>query len=137
MSLSAILTGLTDRLLTVDGLTVTRFLPQQPSPPHAAIGVPDVSEYRSTMNRGYWTPTPTITVFTSVADSEYGQEQLIAFAEPVGPSSLIQAIELDRTLGGTVADCVVQSFESQGLQSIGSIECYVGTFQLICVATGG
>lgn len=137
MSLSAILTGLETRLLTIPDMTVSRFSAQQVTPPHAVIGIPSVEEYRSTMGRGYWTPTFTVTLFASTADSEYGQDLLLSFAEISGPNSVVQAIEGDRTLGGTVADCIVTGFSPSGLESVGGLEFYTGEFSLMTIAQGG
>lgn len=135
-TLSSIIEGLETRLLTIEGLSVSRYSPAEVTPPHVAIGVPAVSEYRSTMGRGYWTPAPTLTLFTSAADHSYGQLLMAAMAEPSGANSIVAAIEGDRTLGGAVADCVVVSFEPQGLEAVGSVECFVGQFTLLCAATG-
>jgi hypothetical protein len=135
--LSSILSALQTQLLTIPDLTVDTFSPQQITPPHAMLGIPDVPTYRSTMGRGYYEPAFTVTLFASTADAQYGQDLLLSFAEVSGTNSIPACIEADRSLGDTVADCIVQSFQSLGLESVGGLDYYAGQFTLVCIAKGG
>lgn len=135
-TLLQVMEGLATRLLAIDNLNVSIEMPDQAVAPHAAVGVPPVTEYHSTMARGLFTMAPTITVYTSSAEGHHGQLHLAEFANPVGAWSIRAAIEDDRTLGGVVSDCVVMSFEPQGLEEVGGQHFYVGQFTLQCVAPG-
>lgn len=135
-TLLQVMDGLVTRLRTIEGLTVTRHMPGSVTPDHAVVGVPPITEYHSTMGRGLMTLAPTVTVFTGDGDAENGQLALALYADTTGAKSIRAAIEADRTLGGVVSDCVVQSFDPQGLDDEGGLNLYVGVFSLLCVAPG-
>jgi hypothetical protein len=128
-----IMQAIQTRLATIDGLSASLFSPSQVTPPEACVDFTGVNTYRSTMGRGYWEPSFTVTVYTSDSDAFAGQAQL---ADLASASGVRAAVEGDRTLGGTVADCVVQSYEPKGLEPVGQIQCYVGTFILHVIAPG-
>lgn len=131
-----VMQGVAARLLTIQNLNVSTAMPEQVTAPHACVGVPPVTEYHSTMARGLFSLAPTITVFTSIGDGYNGQLLMSKLASPTGDWSIRSAIEGDRTLGGVVSDCVVMSFEPQGLEDVGGQQFYVGVFTLQCIAPG-
>lgn len=128
-----IMQGIQTRLATIDGLSVSLFSPGKVNAPQACVDFDGVPTYRSTMGRGYWEPRFTVTCYTSDSDAFAGQVQLSDLASVAGVPG---AIEADKRLGGTVADCVVVSYEPQGLETVGQIQCYVGTFTLLVIAPG-
>ena len=135
-TLSDILTGVENRLLTIAGLRAGALVPEAISPPHALVGVPPIPVYRTTMSRGTYELDLTVTILVSSAVSRVGQLQLAEYASVTGAKSIPLAIEGDRTLGGTVHDCVVTSFRPLGLDEVGVIQYYGGVFNLKTLASG-
>lgn len=128
--------GIEARLATIAGLRVSEIIPDQINPPAAIVGVPPIPNYRIAMGKGAYELAPTVTVLVSAALDRVGQLQLAGYADPTGASSIITAIEGDRSLGGAVADCVVESFRPIGLEEVGVIGYYGGVFTLKCIAAG-
>jgi hypothetical protein len=126
----AIMDGIETRLDTIAGLRVSDISPGAISPPCAIVGVPDVPEYRSTMGRGVWTPDFTVTVLVSATMDRIGQKLLAAYADVSGASSIVAAIEGDRTLGGLVHECWVDSYRNLGLDEVGVIGYFGGVWTL-------
>lgn len=135
-TIEAVMAGIEDRLDTIDGLRVSDISADQINPPQAIVGVPPIPQYHASMSRGIFRLEPTVTVFTSAALDRTGQRALAGYANPTGATSVIAAIEGDKTLGGVVDDCIVVSFEPLGLQEVGLIGYYGGRFQLRVVAEG-
>ena len=101
------------------------------------VGVPPIDDYWTSMKRGAFELSPTVMVLTSTAIDRAGQRSLAAFADPTGSSSVVAAIHGDRTLGGTVDSCHVQSFRPLGIDEVGTVGYYGGIFTLYVVAAGG
>lgn len=133
-TIGAIMIGVENRLATITGLRVSDVAPEQISPPCAIVGVPPIPQYRLTMNRGSYKIGLTVTVLVSAAVSRVGQQTLAGYANPTGAGSIPAAIEADRTLGGTVSDCIIQAFRPLSLQDVGVIGYYGGVFDLDCIA---
>lgn len=131
-----IMLGIQERLDTIDGLEAKDHAPDQLTTPTAFVSVPPIPNYRLTMKRGTYEIRPTVTVVVSAANSEDGQYTLAQYMTPFGDKSIVKAIEGDRTLGGRVDDCVVESFEPIGLENIGEIEYFGGVFTLRVLARG-
>jgi len=133
-----ILDGITVRLKTISGLQVLDVWPGQNMGPCAVLGVPAIDNYRLTMRRGTFDLNPTVTALvpSSVADS--GQRLLADFSNPTGDLSFLTAIEGDKTLGGVVASCHVESFRPLGsMDEVGAIGYFGGLFTLYVAAEGG
>lgn len=137
-TLQQILVGVEGRLQTIPGLRLpgTGLVVDQVNPPAAVVGIPPIDSYRETMRRGKWLIQPTITVLVSASLDRTGQLALAEYADHTGPRSIITAVEGDRTLGGTVDDCIVQSFRPLGLEEVGLIGYYGGEFTLLVAASG-
>lgn len=135
-TLVAIMQGIEARLATISGLRVDDLTPDQISPPFAFVGVPPISAYHGTFGRGKFALEPTVTVLVSAGWSRTGQLALAAYANPTGASSVITAIEGDKTLGGVVDDCIVVDFRPLGAEEVGLIGYYGGVFGLRVVASG-
>ena len=132
----AVMQGLETRLKTISGLRADYFAADQINPPHAVIGVPAIESYRATMTRGRFQLQPQIFVFVSAALDRVGQSRLAGFANATGATSIPAAIEADRTLGGIVDDCVVDSFRPLGMEEVGLIGYYGGVFETRVIAPG-
>lgn len=135
-TIGQIVDGIEARLLTIPGLHVTDYSPDQTVYPAAFITVPEVDNYRATFGRGRVQLNPTVTVLTSASFDRIGQKALLSFAEWQGANSIPAAIEGDTTLGGLVDDCVVESFAPLGLEQMGAVSAYGGVFQLRIIALG-
>jgi hypothetical protein len=133
-TLTEVMRGLEDRLRTIPGLRVPRDgQPDTIDPPAAVVGVPPIPSYRTAMQRGAFLINPTVLVLVSATVSRAGQMALAGYADVSGPQSIPAAIEADRTLGGTVADCVVTSFDPTGLEDVGQLGFYGGLFRLTVI----
>lgn len=135
-TIAEIMLGIEARLATIAGLRVSEIVPDAIHPPCAVVGVPPIPSYRIAMARGAYEVAPTVTVLVSAALDRVGQLALAAYANPTGAGSIPAAVEGDRTLGGVVADCVVESFRPMGLEEVGLIGYYGGVFTLKCIARG-
>lgn len=135
-TLKAIMLGIEARLATIAGLRTSEIVPDQISPPHALVGLPPIPVYRSSMQRGTYELDLTVTVLVSAGVSRVGQLLLAEYASVSGANSIPLAIEADRSLGGTVDDCVVTSFRPLGLDEVGAISYYGGVFTLKTLASG-
>lgn len=135
-TLAEILVGVENRLKIITGLRTGAYVPEAISPPHALVGLPPIPSYRSTMSRGIYELDLSVTVLVSAAVSRVGQMLLAEFASVTGAKSIPLAIEGDRSLGGSVSDCVVTSFRPLGLDEVGVIGYYGGVFNLKTLASG-
>lgn len=134
-TLVEVMQGIETRLETITGLRATDFTADQINPPHAMVAINDV-DYRLTMGRGKYQINFEIAVFTSAALDRTGQRALLAYANPRGSSSVIVAFEADKTLGGIVDHCVIDTFAPMGLQKVGEVDYYGGRFKGRVVLTG-
>lgn len=136
-TIEQIMDGLEVRLATISGLRVSDVSPGQINPPCAVIGVPAVTNYHATFGSARMTLDDlSVTVLVSAAYDRAGQKKLAGYANPTGATSVKAAVEADKTLGGTVDDCVVLSFRPLGLEEVGVIGYFGGVFQLRAIAIG-
>ena len=135
-TIAQVMQGIETRLATISGLRVNDVKADQINPPAAIVGVPPIPSYHATMARGKFLVEPTVTVLVSAAYDRTGQLALASYADPTGATSVLSAIEGDRTLGGVVDDCIVIDFRPLGLEEVGLIGYYGGVFTLRAVATG-
>jgi hypothetical protein len=108
-TLAEIRAGLETRLATIPDVTTSAYmLPDPPSKTMQVMG-PSRVEYDQAGMRGldYWTFI--IQCFSGSWESRAAQETLDDWLAPAGANSVKAAIEGDRTLGGIVDDCVIQS----------------------------
>ncbi len=133
---SDVMEGVAERLRTITGLRVSFFTPDQVNPPHAAVGMPEVTNYHSTMGRGLCEMTLAVVLFVPGVDDRTGQAALGAYASAGGERSVVTAIEADKRLGGAASSCVVTGFRPFGRQDINGAQLYVGEFSLLIHAPG-
>lgn len=134
-TIEQIMGGLEARLATVSGLRTKDIAPDNPAVPCAFPLVPPIT-YRETFGRGTYSLNFRIVVLVSAALDRVGQFKLAGYANPRGDTSIITAIEGDKTLGGIVSDTVVDTFDPDGLQDVGLIGYYGGVFNLRVIASG-
>jgi len=131
-----IMTGLRDRLATISGLNTWDYAKDNPVVPAAFPLVPPIQSYRETMGRGTYVIVVPVAVLVGAQVDQAGQHALAGYANQTGATSIRQAIEGDRTLGGIVNDLVVDSFDTGGLQEVGLVGYYGGLFRVRVIASG-
>lgn len=135
-TIAQIMAGIETRLNTITGLRVMAYTADQINPPQATVGVPPVENYHTTFQRGRMQLDLEIYIFVSAALDRTGQVALAEYANPTGAKSVIAAIYGDRTLSGTVEDCIVRSFRPLGMEEVGLIGYYGGVFEISVIAEG-
>lgn len=125
-TLTQIRDGLKTRLDTIEGLRAHDTVPGQLQPPAAVVEPGDpVVQFDTANARGLDTWTFKIRVFVAFQSDKHGQDKLDSFLAPSGDSSVKAAVEGDRTLGGTVADCRVVEARSYDSYVYGNVT-YLG-----------
>lgn len=139
-TIAAVMAGIETRLNTITGLRATDVTPDQVNVSGnasvAIVGVPDIPDYRIAMQAGSMRLSFQVTVLVSAAMDRVGQLRLAGFANPTGGTSVITAIEADKTLGGVVDQCWVTDFRPLGMEEVGVIGYYGGVFTVHVVADG-
>lgn len=131
-----IMQGIETNLQTISGLRTAYYVADQINPPQAVVGVPAIENYRMTFGRAKFQIEPQVFILVSATLDSVGQAALAGYANPTGATSIPAAIESDRTLGGIVEDCVVDSFRPLGMEEVGSIGYYGGVFDLRVISPG-
>lgn len=129
-----ILTGIETRLATISGLRTRDIAPDSIQVPCAYVTIPPIDYWLTFGSGGNYTLDPVVTVLVSASMDRVGQALLASYADPYGSGSIPQAILADRELGGLVEDCIPTNFDPLGLQEVGAIGYYGGTFKLKVVA---
>src|ERR1041385_1965907 len=135
-SITDIMDGIETRLATISGLRVNSEIPDQINPPEAVVGVPDISDYHETFGHGGVEIRPTVTVLTSRTLDRIGQRQLASYMDPTGTNSIHAPIEGERTLGGKVSFCVVESARNVQVKDANGIGYYGVEFTLYISSPG-
>lgn len=134
------MTALKGRLSSVDGLRAYDYAPDNPTLDKAAAFplVPEISSYREAMRRGLIVYPFRVALLTGAQLDRSGQLRLAQYASATGVRSIRAALEDgDRTLDGLIDDLVVDSFDPNGLQEVGLLNYYGGTFAVRVMAPGG
>jgi hypothetical protein len=119
--ISAMRAGIATNLATISGLRTSAEIPDNPNPPVAIVSLDSVN-YDKTFNNGCVEYNFTVTVIVGRAAEKHAQRALDAYIS-TGATSVKNAIELDKSLGGTAFDCRVTS-----LNSVGSIQLNDNTY---------
>lgn len=135
-TIAQIMGGVETRLATISGLNTGDVSPSQVTPPYAFVSVPQIDNYHATMGRARITLPLQVTVLVSAAADRDGQLKLAGYANPTGATSVVTAVEGDKTLGGLVEDCIVRSFRPLGLDEVGAIGYFGGVFDLAVISLG-
>jgi hypothetical protein len=115
-------TGLASQIAQVGGLRASANFLDAPRPPIALV-LPDRIEYDLNANRGADTFIFTVQVIVVRASDRGAQLALDQFT--VGPDSVKDAVESDRTLGGSADTCRVTELRNYGQVTIGDV-VYLG-----------
>ena len=107
-TVSQIKTGLAANLATVSGLRAYAYQPDNVNTPFA-WPLLDSIQYNGAMGGGLITHKFTVSVVVGRSAERTAQTLLDGYLSYKGPTSIRQAIESDRTLGGVVQDLIVES----------------------------
>ena len=132
MSISLIRTRLAANLATIPGLRTSAEVPDLPNPPVAIVALNSVS-YDRAYAKGMTSYTFVVTVIVGRAAEREAQRKLDAYITP-GATSVKNAIESDKTLGGYAYDCRVVSMDSVGSLTISDTTYLAADFTVAVIA---
>ena len=112
-SIAELRTALGTNIATILGLRVSDFIPDNPNPPIAIVQF-DRAQYHLDMGNGMTEYTFVVQVIVGRADERTAQRNLDSYCSSTGSSSVLLAVESDRTLNGKAFDCVVTEMSSYG-----------------------
>ncbi len=135
-TIQAILTGIKTQLSTISGLRTNDYVPDALNPPQAVVDFPNPITYHEAFAHGKMRLDPTVIILVSRALDRIGTAALSSYASPTGANSIHAAIELDKTLGGVVDDCIVFEFRRLNQQEIDALQFFGGVFTLHVIAPG-
>jgi hypothetical protein len=110
-TVSQIKTGLAANLATVSGLRAYAYQPDNVNTPFA-WPLLDSIQYNGAMGGGLITHRFTVSVVVGRSAERTAQTLLDGYLSYKGATSIRQAIESDRTLGGVVQDLIVESADN-------------------------
>jgi len=105
-SISQLRTAIATNLATITGLRTSAEMPDNPNPPIALVR-PTSVDYNQAFNKGLTLYRFSVVVIVGRAAEKYAQRSLDAFCSSTGASSIKNAVESDKTLGGYAYDCRV------------------------------
>ena len=105
-SVTDLRTGIATNLATITGLRTSPEMPDNPNPPIALIR-PVSIDYNQAMAKGLTRYSFAVIVVVGRAEERTAQRSLDAFCSTTGASSIKNAVESDKTLGGKSYDCRV------------------------------
>jgi hypothetical protein len=118
MSLKDIRAGIAKNIRdNIPGLRVSETIPDQPNPPMAVISL-ESTNYDQTFQRGMTEYNMTISVLAGRVSERHAQARLDSYIDP-GPSTLKNAVESDKTLGGAAFDVRVSEMSNIGAVNLG------------------
>jgi hypothetical protein len=121
--------GIAANLATIAGLRTGSTIPENVNPPFAIVA-PSSMTYHMAMRNGMTTYSFVVTLVVGRADGRSAQNALDAFCSSTGSSSIRNAVESDRTLGGKAFDCVVTGMRNYGSLAIGDNTYLAAEFDL-------
>lgn len=105
-SITNLRTAIATNLATISGLRTAAEMPDNPNPPIALVR-PLTIEYNQAFNKGLTRYAFVVVVIVGRAEERTAQRSLDAYCSSTGASSIKNAIESDKTLGGNAYDCRV------------------------------
>jgi len=125
--------GIATNLQTISGLRTSDEVPDSPNPPQAVVQMGNVS-YDTAFQGGLTTYSFIVSVIVARVTEGRAQERLDAYASTSGASSVKEAIESDRTLGGVVADVRVVEMTNVGAVLLGEATYIAADFAVTVYA---
>jgi hypothetical protein len=103
MDITAVREALASNLSAITGMTASPYMLMNPYPPAAHV-FPGEVEFDRSYGRGLDFMVFTLQVLAGTVSEEQAQRDLDAYLAGSGPTSVKEAIESDRTLGGACSD---------------------------------
>ena len=126
--------GIVTNLATISGLRTSLDVPDQINPPIAVVQFSRVN-YHLDMNNGMSEYLFSVQVIVGRVDERTAQRNLDSYCSSTGSSSVLLAVESDRTLSGKAFDCIVTEVSSYG-QLVSNDLTYLGAeFQIRVLAS--
>jgi len=126
--------GLATNLATITGLRTSAEIPDNPSPPIAIVQMGNVS-YDTAFGGGLTTYNFIVSVILGRVAEREAQRRLDAYGSTSGASSVKEAIESDRTLGGVVSDLRVTDLSNVGAVLLGEASYLTADWAVTVYAT--
>ncbi len=133
MSITNIRNGLATNLATISGLRTKADIPDNPSPPIAAVSLNSIS-YDEAFKQGLALYNFTVTVIVGRVSERTAQSRLNAFAS-TGSGGVKNAIESDKTLGGAAFDVRMQELTNIGAITLGEQSYLAAEFSVVVYAS--
>jgi hypothetical protein len=132
-SISELRAGIATNLGNILGLRTGATIPDNVNPPFAIIS-PSSVDYHKAFHNGLSTYNFTVTLVVGRVSERTAQNSLDAYCSPTGTSSILRAVELDKTLGGKAFDCIVSGMRNYGSISLGDNQYLAAEFDLVVQA---
>lgn len=126
--------GIAANLATISGLRTSATIPDNPNPPIAIVQLNRV-QYHQDFQRGMTEYNFAVQVVVGRVDERSSQRALDAYCSSTGASSIILAVESNRTLGGKAFDCVVTEMTNYGSVLISDVTYLAAEFNVRVLAS--
>lgn len=133
-SISELRDGIAANLATISGLRVSATIPDNPNPPIAIVQLTRV-QYHQDFKRGMTEYNFSVQVVVGKVDERSAQINLDAYCSSTGNSSIILAVESDRSLGGKAFDAIVTEVSNYGSVTISDINYLAAEFNVRVLAS--
>jgi hypothetical protein len=112
-SIAELRQGIATNLGTIAGLRTSEFIPDNPNPPIAIVQF-DRAQYHLDMGNGMTEYSFIVQLIVGRVDERTAQRNLDAYCSSSGSSSVLLAVESNRTLSGKAFDTIVTEMSSYG-----------------------
>lgn len=133
-SISELRDGIAANLATISGLRVSATIPDNPNPPIAIVQLTRV-QYHQDFKRGMTEYNFSVQIVVGKVDERSAQTNLDAYCSSTGNSSIILAVESDRSLGGKAFDAIVTEVSNYGSVTISDINYLAAEFNVRVLAS--
>lgn len=133
-SISELRDGIAANLATISGLRTSATIPDNPNPPIAIVQLNRV-QYHQDFKRGMTEYNFSVQVVVGRVDERTAQSNLDAYCSSTGNSSIILAVESDRSLGGKAFDAIVTEVSNYGSVTISDIIYLAAEFNVRVLAS--
>lgn len=133
-SISELRDGIAANLATISGLRTSATIPDNPNPPIAIVQLNRV-QYHQDFKRGMTEYNFSVQVVVGRVDERTAQSNLDAYCSSTGSSSIILAVESDRSLGGKAFDAIVTEVSNYGSVTISDIVYLAAEFNVRVLAS--
>lgn len=133
-SIAELRDGIAANLATISGLRTSATIPDNPNPPIAIVQLNRV-QYHQDFKRGMTEYNFSVQVVVGKVDERSAQSNLDAYCSSTGNSSIILAVESDRSLGGKAFDAIVTEVSNYGSVTISDIVYLAAEFNVRVLAS--